>query len=289
MQKGSIALLLWLLVSAPAQSRPAVDLRVAPPEVIQQLTLTDGSRLYGGVESIDGAAVVFRTVGGTTMNVTAGDIKNLRVARGRVVDNEFQPSDSHDTRLFFSPTGRSLPRGEGYVGVYEVIMPFVQVGLTDRISIGGGTPLIFTGDNTHPFWLTPKIQIVNHERAQVAAGIIHVSLVTEDGPDGGIAYTVASMGPSDRSATIGFGYAYADGEHTPILMIGAEKRTGRRIKLMTENWFWPNSDVHGFVSGGIRFLGERLSADLALIVPVTEEDFFAFPLVSFASRFWVHA
>jgi hypothetical protein len=54
---------------------------------------------------------------------------------------------------------------------------------------------------------------------------------------------------------------------------------------MTENWLWPNSDVHGFVSGGIRFLGERLSADLAIIVPLTEEDFFAFPLVSFAWRF----
>src|SRR5712692_9592438 len=51
--------------------------------------------------------------------------------KGRVVKGEFQPFDPHNTRLFFAPTARALRRGEGYAGVYEVVLPFVQVGITD--------------------------------------------------------------------------------------------------------------------------------------------------------------
>lgn len=267
----------------PAQTRHVIDVRVPAAAVVQQLTLKDSSQLYGRVESIDGSAIVFRTIGGVALTVDRSDILDLRVAAGRVVYDEFRPRDPHDTRLFFAPTARSLPRGEGYAGVYEVIFPFVQVGVTDRISIGGGTPLVFA-DDFHPVWFTPKIQLVARERTQVAVGIIHLTALGPDTPDGGIAYTVASVGPSDSSATIGAGYAYSGRERKPIVMIGGEVRTGRRIKLMTENWIWSGDDSHGFVSGGMRFLGDRLSADFAIMVPLVESTI-PFPFVSFAWRF----
>src|ERR1051325_9652341 len=79
-----MALLTALLRSTTAmgagapQTRHLVDLRILPDGVVQQLTLSDGSRLYGRVESIDGAAVVFRTIGGATTTVTTGDITDLR-------------------------------------------------------------------------------------------------------------------------------------------------------------------------------------------------------------------
>jgi hypothetical protein len=267
----------------PPQARHVVDLRIPSAGVVQQLTLSDGSRLYGHVESIDGPTMTFRTIGGATMSVATSDIVDLREAKGRVVNQEFQPRDSHDTRLFFAPTARSLPRGEGYVGVYEVVLPFVQVGLTDRISVGGGTPLIFSGD-VHPFWFTPKIQLVALENAQVAVGVMHLTGLGAGTPDGGIAYTVATVGSSDQSATVGLGYAYSGDHRAPILMIGGETRTSRRIKFMTENWFWAEDGASGFVSGGVRFLGDRLSADLAIMVPLVKNTV-AFPFVSFAWRF----
>lgn len=281
---------LTLLIARPAvaagdppQTRYVIDLRVPDRGTIQQLTLKDSSRLYGHVESIEGTSLVFRTIGGAALTVAQRDILDLRVAPGRLVKQEFRPTDPHDTRLFFAPTARSLPRGEGYAGVYEVLFPFVQVGVTDRISIGGGTPLIF-GDDFHPLWFTPKIQLVARERTQVAAGIIHLTALGPDTPDGGIAYAVATVGPSDSSATIGVGYAYSGRHRTPIVMIGGETRTGRRIKLMTENWIWTSDGTHGFASGGLRFLGDRLSADLAIMVPLVESTI-AFPFVSFAWRF----
>ena len=86
---------------------------------------------------------MFRTIGGVALTQATTDAIDLRVAAGRVVDHEFQPRDPRNSRLMFAPTARSLRAGEGYVAVYEARLPFVQVGITDRISIGGGTPLVF--------------------------------------------------------------------------------------------------------------------------------------------------
>jgi hypothetical protein len=52
---------------------------------------------------------------------------------------------------------------------------------------------------------------------------------------------------------------------------------------MTENYIWKGGE--GILSGGVRFLGERLSADLALAIPVGIGELFAFPVVNFVYVF----
>lgn len=268
--------------SEPAdQARHVIDVRVPEDGLTQRLMLTDGSQVFGRVESIDADTVRFRSLAGVELVVRREDIADLRVVQGRIVNGEFQQTDTHNTRLLFAPTGRALKKGEGYFGVYEISLPFVQVGLTDRFSIGGGTPLFFGGGSEHPFWFTPKFQLLAGERAQAAVGVIHVSGL---GGNGGIAYGVTTLGKPDQAVTVGLGYAYGGDERVPILMIGGEYRSSRRIKWVTENWFL--REGHGFVSGGIRFLGERVSADLGMIVPLLDlEETFAFPIVSFAWHF----
>ena len=66
-------------------------------------------------------------------------------------------------------------------------------------------------------------------------------------------------------------------------MVGGERRVSRSMKLITENYIWKSGD--GIVSGGVRFIGERLSADLALAVPVGVGDILAFPVVNFVYVF----
>ena len=261
------------------QARRIVSVRVPDEGITQRLTLSDGSQVYGQVESIDTDSVVFKSIVGVVMTVPRANIVDLRVASGRIVNGEFLPQDGHNTRLMFAPTARSLRRGEGYVGMYYVL-PFVQVGVTDRLSVGGGTPLFF-GGGERPVWFTPKLQLLARKNAQVAAGVIHFTGIEH--LNAGIAYGVTTLGPEDKSATIGLGYAYSGDDRTAIVMIGGEHRRSRRIKWITENWFWPGSG-HGFVSGGVRFLGERLSADVSLVVPLVK-DTIALPLVSFAWHF----
>jgi hypothetical protein len=207
------------------------------------------------------------------------EIADLRGVGGRIVAGEFQQIDPHNTRLMFAPTARSLRRGEGYFGLHQVFLPFVQVGVTDRISFGGGTPLLFFRDGPHPFWLTPKVQLASTDTAAVAAGLIHITALDRDP---GIAYGVTTLGPVDRAVSLGLGYAYAGDDRSAIVMIGGEYRSSRRIKWITENWVWRGGD--GFLSGGLRFIGERLSADVSLVAPLAEETF-VMPVVSFAWHF----
>jgi hypothetical protein len=279
-----VALPLILLLESTAavatQARHAVDLTIPPADVVQRLTLSDESQIFGRVESIDDDAIAFRSIADVVMRVPRSSILDLRTTSGRVVEGTFLPNDPHNNRLMFAPTARSLRRGEGYFGVYYVF-PFVQVGVTDRFSIGGGTPLIF-GDGAHPVWFTPKMQVLSRKHVQAAAGIIHITGIED--LEAGIAYGVTTVGSDDSAVTIGFGRAYSGDGGRGILMIGGEHRQSRRIKWITENWFW-RGEARGFVSGGVRFLGERLSADLSLVVPLVDDAAVAFPIVSFAWHF----
>jgi len=191
--------------------------------------------------------------------------------------------DPNTTRLFFGPTARSLPKGQTYLGVYELSMPFLQVGITNRFSIGGGTPLVFGIENSErPFWITPKLQVLNTGRTQVALGVFHA--FTADYGGGGIAYGVVTTGDRDRSFTAGAGMAYAvEGGRAGVVMVGGDARIRRNVKLITENYVWRSGD--GVLTGGFRFFGEHLSADLGMAIPIGAGEFVAFPVGNFVYSF----
>ena len=268
--------------AAPAERRPHVALVVPTADQTQELRLRDGSRLYGRVVTIEPDHIQFRTVADGEIRVAVGEIESLAVIEGRLVNGKFLPADSNATRLFFGPTARSLRRGQVYLGVYLLFLPIVQVGLTDRVSIGGGTPLFFGFGDWRPAWITPKVQLYAGDRAAVAAGAIHFFMPGED--DVGIAYVATTLGSGDGGVTAGAGCAYANGEKggcSAVAMFGGERRVSRRVKLITENYVWEGS---GLLSGGLRVLGDRLSAELGLVIPIGSNDFIAFPFVNFV---WV--
>jgi hypothetical protein len=240
--------------------------------------------MFGTVERENASEIVFRTHAGATLTVHRDDVASLKTVAGTVRGGEFLPPDPNTTRLFFAPTGRTLKRGQSYLGIYEFVAPFVQVGVTDRFSIGGGTPLIFgVEDWDRPFWITPKLQVYDGHDTQVAIGILHAFDSDNDG--GGIAYAVASRGTDVRSFTAGAGLAYStDGGRAAVVMIGGEGRIARRVKAVTENYLWTGG--RGLATAGFRFFGERLSADLALAIPIgTDDGFYAFPLINFVYTF----
>lgn len=270
---------LWVS-AASAQDQPPPGMQ---PITLFELVLRDGSRMYGTIAQESPGEMVFTTHAGATLTVRRSDIVSLRKISGTIRGGEFLPPDPNTTRLFFAPTGRSLERGQVYLGVYEFLAPFVQVGVTDRISIGGGTPLIFgVEDWDRPFWVTPKVQLVDARNTQVAVGVLHA--FDSDGDGGGIAYGVVSRGTDVRSFTAGAGLAYAsDGGRAGVLMVGGEARVARRVKAITENYIWEGGQ--GVASAGFRFFGERLSADLALAIPIGTDDLVAFPLINFVYVF----
>ena len=278
-----IGLLALLSVPAVAHAREAPEGARDQQVTLYELVLRDGSRMYGTIDQEDDTAIVFKTQSGATVNATRSDIVTLKKVSGSLADGDFMPADPNATRLFFAPTGRSLERGQVYLGVYEFVMPFVQVGVTRRFSIGGGTPLVFGFDERdRPFWITPKLQILKTSSTDVAVGVLHAFSGSGDG--GGVAYAVSTTGTSRGSFTIGGGVAYgSDSNRSGVVMLGGERQVRRNLKLITENYMW--KEGHGIASGGVRFFGERLSADLALAFPIGTNEFFGFPVVNFVYLF----
>lgn len=269
-------------VLLPSTALHAQEVRVQiPPEgATQLLQLRDGSTLYGRVVAT-GDPFRFRLVSGQELQVAVADVRRLALTRGEAVDGEFWFADPNRTRLFFGPTGHVLDAGDGYVSVFELIFPIVAFGVTDHVTMAAGTPLIFGGLESRPFWFAPRVAIRKGEDLALSAGVL-AFVSTESTESVGILYSSATMGGPRQSVHLGIGYGYDRGglASSPAIMVGGEMRTTRNIKLMTENYLFPGEG--GIVSGGIRFMGERLSAEVGLASPVgSGSSFFAFPLVSF--------
>jgi len=150
--------------------------------------------------------------------------------------------------------------------------------------LGPGQPLIFGEGSEHPFWITPKIQLYAGKSMQASVGVMHF-LNVGDG-NLGIAYLVATKGSTDSAVTAGFGYAYDrtydNKDDAPVVMFGGEHRISRGVKIMTENYILSGS---GIVTGGVRWMGERFSADFAMVVPIDGDSTIAFPLVNVVYSF----
>jgi hypothetical protein len=283
----ALALLCWpnLVASADGLSQDAAPLiGITPAGVTDELTLRDGTRAYGRVEHSDSGLVTFMTTAGAIIEVQAAEVLSVHPVNGRVVAGEFRRADPNPTRLFFGPTGRSLKQGTGYFGVYEIVLPFVQIGVTDRISLGAGTPLIFGDGGARPFWITPKVQVYASESMQASVGVMHF-LNVGDG-NFGIAYVVGTRGTTDSAVTGGVGYAYDRSYDSTngaaVVMIGAEHRMTRGMKILSENYIFNGGAI---LTGGVRWLGERFAADLALVVPTDGGTTVAFPLVNVVYSF----
>lgn len=285
MRHGFAAVAFLLVVGMPGSATIAAaqDAPAAQVQKLFEVKTTDGSKYFGYLDSETPERVVIRTPGGATIDLARSDILSMTETEGTMVGQEFRPADANPTRLFFGPTARSLKKGEGYVGTFFYIMPTVQVGITDRLSIGGGTPLVF-GSGSLPIWITPKFQVYDSPRAAVAVGALH--FLNIDDHSMGIAYTAGTFGSRDDAVTVGVGWAYASDnrsdEGTAVMMIGGERRASRRIKWITENYIWNGG---GFVSGGVRFLGDSLTADLGLVSPLGIDEFYVFPVMNFVWKF----
>ena len=267
---------------------------LAVPDSIhtQILVLKDGSRLIGRIVEIGESEIQFET-----------SLGKLTILRSKIRDVEVIPSSSikngtywlpnpNNTRLYFGPTARNLKKGEGYFADYFFLFPGIAYGVTDNITIGGGMSIIPGIDiSDQLFYFTPKIGGEISKNLNVAIGALIVTVpdsLDDDVPNtAGIFYTVGTYGTPDASVTAGIGYGYVEDEFAdrPMVMVGGEKRLSRRISFVTENWMVPGVD-NLIISYGVRFFGESLSVDLALVNILGEDSVFpGVPYIDFVYNF----
>ena len=285
------ALILIFLCLAPLQaldtSHIRGTLRLPDSLHVQMIKTSDGSTFIGRITEIKEYVVVFESDIGE-VEIAILKIREItEVPATHIKEGAYWFPNPNDTRLFFAPTARNLKAGSGYFADYWLFFPMVAFGITDNITIAGGMSLIpGVPIPEQLFYFTPKVGFDIHN-VSLATGILMAGLPGEDAPPVGILYGVNTFGSADNNATAGFGYGFVDWDFAdkPFLMLGGQTRMVRRVSLVSENWILPGLD-EPILSGGLRFFGEALSVDLALVIPIgAEGDWPVIPYIDFVVKF----
>ncbi|KPK91840.1 hypothetical protein AMJ80_07060 [bacterium SM23_31] len=182
--------------------------------------------------------------------------------------------NSNYTRLLFSPSGRPLPKGEGFISDFYIFLPSITYAFTDNISLMGGFFVWFIPE--HIGKLKYAAVMFGHQLIEtfaVSAGVLYL-----DFPDvkAGISYSVISIGSARRQLSLGIGLRYSKTEDHdfrfskhPIIMVGANINITQNHALILENWFI-NSDNFKFSEQPYalahRTIKGRQTFDLGMII-----------------------
>jgi hypothetical protein len=178
---------------------------------------------------------------------------------------EAQPGDRPATQLFLAPTGRALPKGQGYFKATGMGMPSWQGGITDRVSVGLAVPIYGLG---HVALVTPKVQVQRSEKHSTSVGA--VGIITTEGSFG-VAY-VAHTIERDTGAlhvVVMKPMSYFSELRATVFMLGGEHRLSDRVTFMTENYLFIGGPP--IVSGGVRIRAPHTTWDLGLLLPTAFE------------------
>lgn len=189
---------------------------------------------------------------------------------------------AHRTRLFFSSTAGSAGGGSLEVGIHELVVPYVETGLTDHLTLSGGFSLIPGSDRQYYFG-SSKFTILSSALFDLGAGLSCF------GERGGAAVSRAFANTTIRGDggefTIGLGWTIT-GEAEQLgaaVSVGAAFPLGGRVDIITDNLF-PGKSGPSLLSIGIRIRGRPFSAEIGLLHPRRTEGglFPLFPWLSFA-------
>jgi hypothetical protein len=137
-------------------------------------------------------------------------------------------------------------------------------------------------------YFAPKVTVMSRPGIDLAGGALAFFVPDED-ESLGLLYGVGTFGSRDNALTLGVGLPFiTDSDDTfgdrVVVMVGGEARMSPRTKFITESYFVPGISG-GLVTGGLRFFGERLSADAGLGVAVGAEVACCMPVVNFVYSF----
>jgi hypothetical protein len=192
-------------------------------------------------------------------------------------------ADPSGSRLMLGPTARTLKQGQFSIDLSAIVGgPLAEIGLTDRISFGAGTPVLVPGIRAGSAWLvTPKVRVFSGQRTDASVGVLHAS--EANGRSSGLAYSVVTRGTRDAAVTAGLGFTYPlrnGAGPAAVGMLSGEKRVSPRFKVTAEGYM--NRGGNGILSVGARAIGRHTTADVGLAAFVEGGHAFPAPIFRLA-------
>ena len=268
-----------------------------------KVTLKDGSIFIGNIFKKDSSIIVMKTNFISKLEIQKEKVGQIEIIdKSSIHNNSYWFPNPHPTRYLFSPSAFSLKAGEGYYQNTYLFLNSFNVGLTDNVTIGGGFEFLstFSGDGIRPvFFLTPKVAFKVSNKFHAGVGALYVNAGNIDNSSSnrnglGITYAIGTYGTTDHNITGGLGWGFVKGEFSnrPIITISGMSRISKKTAFVSENWFVPDSEngilkYYDVFSYGLRFFGESIAVDLALINNRNIVEVFAigFPFIDFVVKF----
>ncbi len=269
----------------------------AQSEDVRRVVLVSGTVLIGTVADETADPVVILTADGVEQRVPQAQIVEITP----LLDGKFTRYDPARTRLFFSPTARSLGAGAKRFSAYY-IFPSVAFGVTDRfdVSVGSTIPLISSEIVALGLNGNAKLTVVESEGfAAAVGGSVTIPISTVAAPPGaiGTVYAVATIGGEAGAMTVGAYGLYlasfeddidSDFANGTALLLGFDRQLSDRFKLVSENYVVlafgedfsgrNETDVLFGTLTGVRFFGDQLAADIAVALGASDGDFSTIPI-----------
>lgn len=226
--------------------------------------------------------------------VIQGDSGLFRLQRSKIksiteIDPEiaFSFGNPNPTRYFFSPSAIGIKKNEGYYQNLLLVGNFVNYGISEHFSIGGGFEFISLMLGEPIVFITPKISTQVGDKTHVAGGVF-----LGDGPEidlFGIGYGSFTYGTNESNVTTSLGYGFADGTFSknPVVGISGMHRVTNTIALIGENYLLPDDrDIFYIGNYGVRFIGRKNAFDLGFIIVEELVSFIpALPFVGYVRQF----
>ena len=257
---------------------PVVSGKEPPAPVAVRVSLEDGRTFVGTIVQDEESQLTLRTAQGVEVHIPRDTIASIGATAAP--DGGFLRQDPHDSRLMFSPTGRPLPKGDGYFSDHYVLFPGLTYGITDALSVAGGVSVVpAIGIENQVFFASARLARQVSDKVALSAGALYA---TGGDESAAILFGVGTFGRPERSLTLGLGFGGAQQEggypdyrrrfqwrEAPILMIGGSLQLSNSTALVSENWLLlgPEFELSQQPFGlALRIFGDRISADIGLIL-----------------------
>src|SRR5690348_14090812 len=202
---STLVLLVHASTRVSGQATPGDSVHGVAPMITHRLRTTYGSMYLGRLidDRPQSDSIRFESEGGVLTLARSAVRELTTVAPRDIHDGEYWFPNPNATRLFFGPTGRTLPRRASYYSNTYLWLNGVYTGVTDNFTLGGSVTVL-PGVSQQIGYITPKLGVFSSEDLNVSIG----GLLGYNGFGGnsrerqfGILYSVATIGSADLSAT----------------------------------------------------------------------------------------
>src|SRR6266568_2178552 len=206
------ALLLGLAHGVPAEEPVP-----APPTV--SVSLLDGRTFVGTIVREEVSHITLWTEAGIEVRIPKSSVASITPVL--VPARRFLRRDPHDSRLLFAPTGRPLPKGEGYFSDHYVLFPGLTYGVTDGLSVSAGASMVpAVGLSDQLLFASARLAHQPSEHLALSAGALYA---VGAGEAALLVFGVGTFGRPERSLTVGLGFAGTRAKPRPTVRL----RSGR--------------------------------------------------------------